>query len=160
MGNSRAACGVLIAALLLVAAGCSSTPAEPGTVDWQPLKGTLVGVVAGEFPVVMKATMDAMTKLGLSPMRRDSDAFSAFIVGSIIVGAIPQERELTVTLTKLTPTTTEIALHIVFTRERDKLDLILAEIEKRLAAREKKAAADKPAEATKPAEAAKPAGAT
>ena len=156
MSNLIALLRRLVAPVLVLAlvAGCSSP--EPGSTEWQPLKGTLVAVESADVATLTSAATTAMKAMGLKPMVTQSDAFSTLIVGSIVVGSLPQERDLTVTVNRLTDTTAEITFHIAFTRSREKLDVLLGEIRKRLPAPAAAPKSDAAPQPEKPAPAPKP----
>jgi hypothetical protein len=117
---------------LLVVVGCATSPPKPGTVEYSMINGMLTAVEAGALKDVRSATVAAMQELGLRPHERESDAFSAWIVGSITVGSLPQRKDLYVRLSRLTESTTKITLRILFTRDRQKLEIVLEGIRKRL----------------------------
>jgi hypothetical protein len=97
-------------------------------MHYSGLNGVMTAVEAADITRVQKATMAAMTTLGLRPMRRSGDAFSVVIAGSIVVGAIPQDREVRVRLARLSASTTELTVRILFTRDEQKLVQILEAI--------------------------------
>lgn len=116
--------------VFLILPGCSSL--KPGEMSYSVAAGDLVAVEAAEFGRVRMATMEAMRELGLHPMERQGDALSALICGEVMVGVIPQEREIRVRLSQLTESTTEIRMRILFTRNREKLEWVLQKIRKNL----------------------------
>jgi hypothetical protein len=124
-------------AILLSGAGCSSQ--EVGSQDFAAVSGYYTSIEGADFDKTRAATYQAMRKLGLKPMETKRDAFTCTFLGTVIVGTISQEREITVRVKKLTDDKTEIRQHIVFTRSPEKMELILAEIRKILNAQGAKA---------------------
>ena len=119
------------ACVLMVAGGCSSTLA-PGESDFSVVAGDLVAVEEASLTKTRQATMAAMQHLGLRPHDRESDAMSALIVGEILVGVIPQSREIRVRLERVSESRTRITMRILFTRSRERLEFVLAEIRRQL----------------------------
>ena len=69
------------------------------------------------------ATLAALSALHLRPYDRDKSAYSALVVGDTADG-----REITVSLKSLSISRTEVSLRIRSSRDRQKLERILAEI--------------------------------
>jgi hypothetical protein len=98
-----------------------------------------VAVEDASLADTFQATMVAMQRLGLGPHDRDRDAMSALIVGTVAVGATHQRRDIRVRLERISESRTRISMRILFTRSREKLELVLEEIRKQLS-QEKQAA--------------------
>ena len=79
------------------------------------------------------AVMTAMANLVLEPMIWESDTFSSLIVGKTVDGVLNETREVRVKLKRLSESTTEVSIWIVFTRDQNKLQQIHDEIRKVLA---------------------------
>jgi hypothetical protein len=124
--------GLRSAWIVVAAAGCATASLQPGETSYSMANGILTAVEAAGIRQVRSAAVKAMKELGLRPHERDSDAFSALVVGSVTVGVVPQQRDLRVRMERLTESTTELRLRILFTRDKVKLEQVLETIRKHL----------------------------
>jgi hypothetical protein len=80
---------------------------------------------------VVRATHKALKTLQLRPMEQDRDGFSAEIVGEVSYGSL-ESSEIRVRLSRLTDSTTEIHMRILFRRDETRMRQVLEEIQKNL----------------------------
>ena len=101
--------------------GCSARDAlPPGTDDYNKATGLLRGVEEFRFETLRRGTLSGMKELKLRPLQREADAFNAFIVGETANG-----QECRIRLKRMSSFATEIQIRILFTRDEQKLRLIL-----------------------------------
>lgn len=129
----RTCCTVLFFGLIGLGLGtvsCRSTPPpEPGTSVYS--RGVLRATVENPLDEVVRATQKALKTLQLKPMGTQRDGFSAEIVGEVSYGPL-ESSEIRVRLSRLSESTTEIHMRILFRRDETRMRQVLEEIQKNL----------------------------
>lgn len=124
---------VAVVSLLLLFSGCQRH-LKPGEHQYMRGQGTLRAVEKAPQDQVVTAAFEAMRSLKLRPIQTERDGFHALLVGESTHGILAQSHTVRVWVNRMGEEQTEIKMHIVGRRDKDRLEVLLAEIKKRIEA--------------------------